>query len=38
MRASVKFFLYVLQGYLVLIVLAVGDRVLTLAGVFSHPM
>ena len=35
MSASVKVSLYALQGYLVLIGLAVGYRVLTLAGVFG---
>ena len=38
LSASVKFSLYALQGYLVLIALAVGCRVLTLAGVFGHHM
>ncbi len=38
LSASVKFSLYALQGYLILIVLAVGYRVLTLAGAFGHPM
>ena len=36
MSASVKFSLYALRGYLVLIGLMVGCRVLTLAGVFGH--
>ena len=36
LSTSVKFSLYALQGYLVLIALAVGYRVLTLAGVFGH--
>lgn len=38
MSGSVKFSLYALQGYLLLIGLTVGYRVLTLAGVFGHPM
>ena len=36
LSGSVKVSLYALQGYLVLIGLAVGYRVLTLAGVFGH--
>ena len=36
MSASVKFSLYALRGYLVLIGLMVAYRVLTLAGMFSH--
>ncbi len=36
MSRSVKFSLYALRGYLVLIGLMVGYRVLTLAGVFGH--
>jgi len=35
---SVRFSLYALRGYLVLIGLMVAYRVLTLAGVFSHPL
>jgi hypothetical protein len=38
MSASVRFSLYALQGYLALIALAVGYRVLTLAGAFGHPL
>jgi hypothetical protein len=38
LSASVKFSLYALQGYLILIVLAVGYRVLILAGAFGHHM
>ena len=38
MSASVRFSLCALQGYLVVIGLTVGYRVLTLAGVFGHPM
>lgn len=37
MSASVRFSLYALRGYLILIGLMVGYRVLTLAGVFGHP-
>ena len=36
MSGSVKLSLYALRGYLVLIGLMVGYRVLTLAGVFGH--
>ncbi len=36
MGTSVRFSLYALRGYLVFIGLAVGYRVLTLAGVFGH--
>jgi len=36
MSSSVKFSLYALRGYLVLIGLMVAYRVLTLAGIFSH--
>ncbi len=36
MSASVKLSLYALRGYLILIGLMVGYRVLTLAGVFGH--
>lgn len=36
MSASVEFSLYALRGYLVLIGLMVGYRVLTLAGAFGH--
>ncbi len=36
MSASVRFSLYALRGYLVLIGLMVGYRVLTLAGAFAH--
>ena len=36
MSTSVKFSLYALRGYLVLIGLMVAYRVLALAGVFSH--
>lgn len=36
MSGSVKFSLYALRGYLVVIGLMVAYRVLTLAGVFSH--
>jgi len=35
---SVRFSLYALRGYLALIGLMVAYRVLTLAGVFSHPL
>ncbi len=38
LSGSVKVSLYALQGYLVLIGLAVGYRVLTLAGAFGHHM
>ncbi len=38
MSTSVRLSLYALQGYLVLIGLTVGYRVLTLAGVFGHHM
>ncbi|MDQ2799878.1 MAG: hypothetical protein M3Y13_09565 [Armatimonadota bacterium] len=36
MTPSVKLSLYALQGYLLLIGLTVGYRVLTLAGLFGH--
>jgi len=36
MSTSVRFSLYALRGYLVLIGLMVGYRVLTLAGIFGH--
>ena len=36
MTPSVKLSLYALQGYLLLIGLTVGYRVLTLAGIFGH--
>ncbi len=36
LSASVKFSLYALRGYLVLIGLMVGYRVLTLAGALAH--
>ena len=36
MSGSVRLSLYALRGYLVLIGLMVGYRVLTLAGVFGH--
>ena len=36
MSGSVKLSLYALRGYLILIGLMVGYRVLTLAGVFGH--
>lgn len=36
MTPSVRLSLYALQGYLLLIGLTVGYRVLTLAGVFGH--
>ena len=38
MSASVRVSLYALRGYLVLIGLMVGYRVLTLAGAFGHPL
>ena len=38
MSGSVKLSLYALRGYLILIGLMVGCRVLTLAGFFGHPL
>jgi len=38
LSGSVKLSLYALRGYLILIGLMVGYRVMTLAGLFKHPI